>query len=245
MVPFSPVSSFQHLFLFLFFFNDTATTEIYTLSLHDALPISSASPTVIWNCTTSWCAPALFRRFSWTSRVPSELLLVRKQSGSSAARAIYSNCCVSRFISNAASGVNTGGLLANHWRTYRSCLTRLLHFQLVWMRPIAVRCPVRVGIDSKWSWLDRCVSDWSHSRIFKAFTRPVGSTDSGHVPHIRCSLGVLFGGSPPQSEHESRTLQAGHIPRAAPTRNLKAEVRRINRISYRRTSGGEHSGKAR
>ena len=28
-------------FLFVFFFNDTATTEIYTLSLHDALPISS------------------------------------------------------------------------------------------------------------------------------------------------------------------------------------------------------------
>src|SRR3712207_8947354 len=27
----------------IFFFNDTATTEIYTLSLHDALPISSAS----------------------------------------------------------------------------------------------------------------------------------------------------------------------------------------------------------
>jgi len=24
---------------FFFFFNDTATTEIYTLSLHDALPI--------------------------------------------------------------------------------------------------------------------------------------------------------------------------------------------------------------
>src|SRR5438309_9610566 len=29
----------MHLYLF-FFFNDTATTEIYTLSLHDALPIS-------------------------------------------------------------------------------------------------------------------------------------------------------------------------------------------------------------
>src|SRR3712207_8769822 len=27
-------------FFFVFFFNDTATTEIYTLSLHDALPIS-------------------------------------------------------------------------------------------------------------------------------------------------------------------------------------------------------------
>src|SRR5258708_19700033 len=35
--------------IFLFFFNDTATTEIYTLSLHDALPISKlpkiAAPT--------------------------------------------------------------------------------------------------------------------------------------------------------------------------------------------------------
>src|SRR2546427_3771491 len=28
---------------FFFFFNDTATTEIYTLSLHDALPIWSAA----------------------------------------------------------------------------------------------------------------------------------------------------------------------------------------------------------
>src|SRR5258708_13091072 len=27
--------------VYLFFFNDTATTEIYTLSLHDALPIST------------------------------------------------------------------------------------------------------------------------------------------------------------------------------------------------------------
>src|SRR5712672_1999315 len=32
----------------LFFFNDTATTEIYTLSLHDALPISTAA--VPWSC---------------------------------------------------------------------------------------------------------------------------------------------------------------------------------------------------
>src|SRR3712207_7963162 len=30
------------IFIYSFFFNDTATTEIYTLSLHDALPISSA-----------------------------------------------------------------------------------------------------------------------------------------------------------------------------------------------------------
>src|SRR6266508_1381772 len=33
------IISFFLLFCFFFFFNDTATTEIYTLSLHDALPI--------------------------------------------------------------------------------------------------------------------------------------------------------------------------------------------------------------
>src|SRR3712207_8577603 len=32
--------------LMIFFFNDTATTEIYTLSLHDALPISNRISTV-------------------------------------------------------------------------------------------------------------------------------------------------------------------------------------------------------
>src|SRR5207249_11783072 len=36
--PIMTYPSFSHFFSF-FFFNDTATTEIYTLSLHDALPI--------------------------------------------------------------------------------------------------------------------------------------------------------------------------------------------------------------
>src|SRR6267154_6157761 len=31
---------------FFFFFNDTATTEIYTLSLHDALPSSQSPPSI-------------------------------------------------------------------------------------------------------------------------------------------------------------------------------------------------------
>src|SRR2546430_10110168 len=38
------------MFFFFFFFNDTATTEIYTLSLHDALPISSR---ISSRCTSS------------------------------------------------------------------------------------------------------------------------------------------------------------------------------------------------
>src|SRR3954470_25085855 len=42
-----------------FFFNDTATTEIYTLSLHDALPISprnlpSCTPSTLRSVTTPW-----------------------------------------------------------------------------------------------------------------------------------------------------------------------------------------------
>src|SRR5260221_8168586 len=37
-----------------FFFNDTATTEIYTLSLHDALPISSLGP---GRSGTAECSP--------------------------------------------------------------------------------------------------------------------------------------------------------------------------------------------
>src|SRR6478735_12402633 len=47
--------------LALFFFNDTATTEIYTLSLHDALPIwrSAARATAWWSagrCTARCCS---------------------------------------------------------------------------------------------------------------------------------------------------------------------------------------------
>src|SRR6267154_6791628 len=44
---FTPVPS---LFLFFFFFNATATTEIYTLSLHDALPISNDYITAPRSC---------------------------------------------------------------------------------------------------------------------------------------------------------------------------------------------------
>src|SRR5690349_22038666 len=35
------INSLDICYFLFFFFNDTATTEIYTLSLHDALPISS------------------------------------------------------------------------------------------------------------------------------------------------------------------------------------------------------------
>src|ERR1041385_9475464 len=51
------------LFFFLFFFNDTATTEIYTLSLHDALPIYDGKS--LWRFPTGdliFSSPALDRK---------------------------------------------------------------------------------------------------------------------------------------------------------------------------------------
>ena len=59
------VKPFLFLLLFFFFFNDTATTEIYTLSLHDALPICSQKATEFWaqmalntRCAFINCIPA-------------------------------------------------------------------------------------------------------------------------------------------------------------------------------------------
>src|SRR3712207_8272562 len=44
------------------FFNDTATTEIYTLSLHDALPISAASAPSARRLTAASVSPKCSRR---------------------------------------------------------------------------------------------------------------------------------------------------------------------------------------
>src|SRR3989442_14049275 len=50
-------------FCFFFFFNDTATTEIYTLSLHDALPICRREPRARrGRCPGCGCAPRRERR---------------------------------------------------------------------------------------------------------------------------------------------------------------------------------------
>src|SRR2546425_13135314 len=66
----------SRVFLFsFFFFNDTATTEIYTLSLHDALPISTRTTigTVRWlaprsslHCSESACPS--WRTEQWRER---------------------------------------------------------------------------------------------------------------------------------------------------------------------------------
>src|SRR5260221_6479028 len=66
-----------------FFFNDTATTEIYTLSLHDALPISWLSRSV-WTSTPQSrfvfgyrsCSPSAMRSEEHTSELQSHSDLV-------------------------------------------------------------------------------------------------------------------------------------------------------------------------
>src|SRR3712207_7253780 len=46
----------HHAQLCVFFFNDTATTEIYTLSLHDALPISVVQNGENFTCLSILCS---------------------------------------------------------------------------------------------------------------------------------------------------------------------------------------------
>src|SRR5574339_228760 len=58
-------------FFFFFFFNDTATTEIYTLSLHDALPICWGRVTgcTCWASTSA--VPGVLRKWPIRSVVSS------------------------------------------------------------------------------------------------------------------------------------------------------------------------------
>src|SRR5258708_21447555 len=88
-------------FVSLFFFNDTATTEIYTLSLHDALPIfarrpakARASPaTASWSIRAlalarlwaiiSLCCAGLPRSLRWATRWPSACRASRSEEHTS------------------------------------------------------------------------------------------------------------------------------------------------------------------
>src|SRR6266705_2905534 len=81
--------SLSHFIFQIFFFNDTATTEIYTLSLHDALPISATSTSQNAARSASRCPGALefCRSEEHTSELQSpydivcRLLLEKKKKG--------------------------------------------------------------------------------------------------------------------------------------------------------------------
>src|ERR1039457_361465 len=59
-----------------FFFNDTATTEIYTLSLHDALPICTRFWPSVCSSPFPWSFPGLSRSEEHTSELQSPCNLV-------------------------------------------------------------------------------------------------------------------------------------------------------------------------
>src|SRR6266567_8714828 len=67
---------FYLLSYFFFFFNDTATTEIYTLSLHDALPILPTPGSSHCSAPTWGCAPTTVRSEEHTSELQSQSNLV-------------------------------------------------------------------------------------------------------------------------------------------------------------------------
>src|SRR5260221_10069828 len=71
--------------MFFFFFNDTATTEIYTLSLHDALPIYMTNRwdqwalmrcPLLWQLRLHWYLPLALRSEEHTSELQSHSDLV-------------------------------------------------------------------------------------------------------------------------------------------------------------------------
>src|SRR2546430_8011083 len=63
--------------MIFFFFNDTATTEIYTLSLHDALPILTATSEAFQRAHAApRCAPPKRRSEEHTSELQSQSNLV-------------------------------------------------------------------------------------------------------------------------------------------------------------------------
>src|SRR3982751_7147824 len=70
------VSLSYSFFSFFFFFNDTATTEIYTLSLHDALPISTPGWTRRWTRSARRASRHTWRSEEHTSELQSRSDLV-------------------------------------------------------------------------------------------------------------------------------------------------------------------------
>src|SRR3989442_11999801 len=105
--------------MFFFFFNDTATTEIYTLSLHDALPICLKSFSVMLCQSASalpfWKSVRPQRSEEHTSELQSRphlvcrLLLEKKNPCSKKSSGLPVRC-------------------AKYWSKFASLLPRILRF---------------------------------------------------------------------------------------------------------------------
>src|SRR5258708_13392133 len=85
-----------------FFFNDTATTEIYTLSLHDALPIS---PAASYSAASPAAMPPNARRETggWTDRNHDEIGRAHLSTPLTRTSPIPSSACKKKAITYAES----------------------------------------------------------------------------------------------------------------------------------------------
>src|SRR5258707_4016686 len=96
------------LFLF-FFFNDTATTEIYTLSLHDALPIAQAWAHCRWMGALS-------------GAVPSRQAASRRRSAPQPAASRSGDFCHAAVAASSLATVNrASSVFSQGWPAMRCC----------------------------------------------------------------------------------------------------------------------------
>src|SRR2546421_8967682 len=94
----------------IFFFNDTATTEIYTLSLHDALPISGRRPCAMRRL------PASLQAARWATRPVLRAWRDRKSTrlNSSHDQISYAVFCLKK--------KNDNGMPGDHYEPPSGCL---------------------------------------------------------------------------------------------------------------------------
>src|SRR6266480_6184216 len=94
---------------YFFFFNDTATPEIYTLSLHDALPISPCIGRAVWQRRRR-STPACSRRDRKSTRLNSShmsisyaVFCLKKKTHTLRPAGYYTNNCATAPLSNTAT----------------------------------------------------------------------------------------------------------------------------------------------
>src|SRR5260221_10726564 len=102
----------MYAFFFFFFFNDTATTEIYTLSLHDALPIY-----LLRLLAERWLPASVYKRRKVIFRAPLDSFHIDRKStrlNSSHTVISYAVFCLKK-----KKKVRAAAKLNQRWMRYR------------------------------------------------------------------------------------------------------------------------------
>src|SRR3712207_8882185 len=119
-----------------FFFNDTATTEIYSLSLHDALPISATR-----KCSDCWrrCSPRGRRPRRCAATAPS----CSRRSGSGGRRSASSTRRSGRYFRGSRSEEHTSELQSRQYLVCRLLLEKKTTYLVSYIDD--TRCSIAVA----------------------------------------------------------------------------------------------------